>query len=176
VLARYDGETIRFLMLRTHYRSHFNFSDAHLDDAKSSLRRLYTALDAHAEVDSAPSPDWSDPRAGMFRDAMNDDFNTPIAVSVLFELAGELNRTGKPADARLLRSLGSVLGILQQPPRSFLQSGAGIDEASIAGLIEKRRAAKVAGDYSSADAIRKQLSDKGIALNDSAQGTTWVRA
>ena len=176
VLTRYDGETIRFLMLRTHYRSHFNFSDAHLDDAKSSLRRLYTALDAHAEVDSAPFPDWSDPRAGMFRDAMNDDFNTPIAVSVLFELAGELNRTGKPADARLLRSLGSVLGILQQPPRSFLQSGAGIDEASIAGLIEKRRAAKVAGDYSSADAIRKQLSDKGIALNDSAQGTTWVRA
>src|SRR6185503_14645910 len=91
VLARYDGETVRFFMLRTHYRSPFSFSDANLDDARASLRRLYTALDG---LDVAAAPiDWTQPQAAAFRAAMNDDFNTPVAVAVLFELANELNRT-----------------------------------------------------------------------------------
>ncbi|MGZ5184987.1 MAG: cysteine--tRNA ligase [Caldimonas sp.] len=175
VLARYDGETIRFFMLRTHYRSPFNFSDAHLDDAKAALRRLYTALDKVAAPDGAPL-DWSEPRAGAFRDAMNDDFNTPIAVAVLFELASEVNRSGRPVDARLLKNLGATLGILQQAPSAYLQSGSAVDEAAIARQIEERRAAKSAGDYARADAIRKGLADQGIVLKDSAQGTTWVRA
>ena len=95
VLKSYDGETLRFFMLRTHYRSPFNFSDAHLDDARSALRRLYTALD---DVDApAVEIDWSQPQAAAFRAAMNEDVNTPGAVAVLFELAHELNRTRSPA-------------------------------------------------------------------------------
>jgi cysteinyl-tRNA synthetase len=176
VLKRYDGETIRFFMLRTHYRSPFNFSDANLDDAKSALRRLYTALDKAALSEPLPPIDWSEPRAAAFREAMNDDFNTPIAVAQLFELAADVNRNAKAADAALLRGLGATLGILQQVPRSFLQTGAGLDEASIVRFIEERRAAKSGGDYARADAIRKELAGQGVELKDSAQGTTWVRA
>ena len=106
---------------------------------------------------------------------MNDDFNTPIAVSVLFELAAEVNRGGQPADAALLKGLGATLGILQQAPRAYLQAGASLDETSIARLIDERRAAKAAGDYPRADAIRQDLAGHGIVLKDSAQGTTWVR-
>ena len=174
VLKRYDGETLRFFMLRTHYRSPFNFSDLHLDDAKSALRRLYTALDG-TERGGAAEVDWNDPRAAAFRAAMNDDFNTPIAVSVLFELAGEVNRTRRPEDASLLRALGATLGVLQQSPRAFLQSGKLVDEASIAARIEARAHAKRERDYARADAIRAELAAEGIVLKDSAAGTTWVR-
>ena len=176
VLKRYDGETIRFFMLRTHYRSPFNFGDANLDDARSALRRLYTALDK-AGSSAAPSPiDWAEPRAAAFRAAMNDDFNTPIAVSVLFELASEVNRGGSAADAALLKALGGILGLLQQAPRSYLQAGSGVDETTIARLIGERTTAKAAGDYARADAIRKELAGQGIVLQDSARGTTWAKA
>ena len=176
VLARYDGETIRFFMLRTHYRSPFNFSDANLDDAKAALRRLYTALDKAGAPESAESIDWSEPRAAAFHEAMNDDFNTPIAVAVLFELAAEVNRGSDPGDARLLKGLGAKLGILQQAPRTYLQAGGSVNEADIARRIEERSTAKSAGNYALADTIRKSLADQGIVLKDSAQGTTWVRA
>jgi cysteinyl-tRNA synthetase len=176
VLERYDGETIRFFMLRTHYRSPFNFSDLNLDDAKSALRRLYTALDKGGVSGSFEAVDWKDPRAAAFREAMNDDFNTPIAVAVLFELAAEVNREGRSAEVGLLKGLGATLGILQQAPRAYLQAGASVDEARIARLIDERRAAKVAGDFPRADAIRQDLAGQGIVLKDSAQGTTWVRA
>ena len=176
VLKRYDGETIRFFTLRTHYRSPVNFSDQNLDDAKASLRRLYTALDKVEVLEAAGAPDWSEPRAAAFHEAMNEDFNTPIAVSVLFELAAEVNRSARPAEARLLKSLAATLGILQQAPRAYLQAGGSVDEAGIARRIEERRAAKSAGDYARADAIRKSLADEGIVLKDSAAGTTWVRA
>ena len=174
VLKRYDGETLRFFMLRTHYRSPFNFSDLHLDDAKAALRRLYTALDGTESV-ALEEVDWTEPRAAAFRDAMNDDFNTPIAVSVLFDLASEVNRTRRAEDASLLRALGATLGILQQSPRAFLQSGGGLDEASIAARIEARTHAKRDRDYARADAIRDELAAEGIVLKDSAAGTTWVR-
>ena len=174
VLKRYDGETIRFFMLRTHYRSPFNFSDANLDDARNSLRRLYTALDG-VEAGAA-AVDWSQPQAAAFREAMNDDFNTPGAFAVLFELAGELNRTRNARTATLLKGLAGTLGFLQQPPRAFLQGGSGVDEARIAQLIAERAAAKQVRDFGRADRIRKELAEQGIELKDSAQGTTWVKA
>ena len=174
VLKRYDGETIRFSMVRTHYRSPVNFSDAGLDDARSGLTRLYTALDAVAA--GAPTAiDWTEPRAATFREAMNDDFNTPIAVSVLFDLAGEVNRQRRKQDASLLKALAGTLGLLQQAPRAFLQAGASLDDASIEALIAERREAKARGDYPRSDAIRNELAGQGVVLKDTAQGTTWVK-
>ncbi len=174
VLARYDGETLRFFMLRTHYRSPFNFSDGNLDDARSALRRLYTALDGLG-VPEQPV-DWQQPQAAAFRDAMNDDFNTPLAVAVLFELAGELNRTRSLHTAALLKGLGKVLGVLQLSPRTYLQAGSTLDEDQIQRQIETRAAAKKARDFAMADRIREDLAEQGVMLKDSAAGTTWVKA
>ena len=174
VLQRYDGETVRFFMVRTHYRSPLNFSDINLDDARNSLRRLYTALDGMQVPEVGI--DWAQPQAASFKAAMNEDFNTPGAVAVLFELAGELNRTQSLQTAALLKGLGGLLGVLQQTPRSYLQVGSTLDEATIALRIAERAAAKHTRDFALADQIRKDLLLQGIVLQDSAQGTTWVKA
>ncbi len=174
VLERYDGETVRFFMLRTHYRSPFNFSDATLDDARNSLQRLYTALEGlHLP---AQAIDWAQPQAAAFRAAMNDDFNTPVAVAVLFELAGEVNRTRSPAAAGLLKALAATLNFLQQDPRKYLQGGGGVDEAMIAQRIAERAEAKLARNFALADQIRQALLAQGIVLQDSPTGTTWMKA
>jgi cysteinyl-tRNA synthetase len=167
-------------MLRTHYRSPFNFSEQALEETRTSLKRLYTALEAAGDVPALPTIDWTEPRCAAFKLAMDDDFNTPGAVAVLFELAAEVNR-GQVADAPLLKVLGGVLGLLQQAPQDFLQggvqAGAGkLDAASIEAQIAARSAAKGARDFALADRIRQDLLTQGVALKDTPQGTTWVRA
>ena len=179
VLQKFDGETLRFFMLRTHYRSPFNFSDPLLDDARTALRRLYTALDGVNLPADNLAVDWAQPQAAAFKAAMDDDFNTPGALAVLFELASECNRTRSPATAARLRALAATLGVLQQTPRAFLQAAlvaGGLDEAGIEGLIVDRATAKATKNFAEADRIRKVLAAQGIELKDSAAGTTWVRA
>ena len=177
VLQRFDGETIRFFMLRAHYRSAFNFSDVNLEDARNSLRRLYTALDG-LEVPDVPveSIDWQQPQAAAFRSAMNDDFNTPVAFAVLFELAGEVNRSRSLVTAALLKGLAATLAVLQQAPRNYLQAGSGLDEGHVAQRIAARTAAKQVRDFALADQIRQELLTQGVVLQDSPSGTTWMRA
>ena len=141
VLERYDAEVMRFFIVRTHYRSPLNYSDVHLDDARASLTRsLYRAEDVEADTLAL---DWNEPHAQRFAAAMNDDFNTPVAVATLFELAGEVNRTGDASLARQLKQLAGLLGLLGREPRAFLQQASGAAQAAetAADEIEANRRA-----------------------------------
>ena len=172
VLTKYDPETVRFFIVRAHYRSALNYSDAHLDDARQSLKRLYTAL-ALAPAEPGTGIDWHEPFAARFRAAMDEDFGTPEAVAVLFDLAGEVNRTASGKLAGLLRQLGGCLGLLQNEPATYLQAGARLDDASIQQLITERAIAKHTKDFATADRIRQSLLAQGIVLKDSPAGTGW---
>jgi cysteinyl-tRNA synthetase len=178
VLTRYDAEVVRFFILRAHYRSPLNYSDAHLDDARQALTRLYTALKEVAP-DGLPL-DRDDAYARRFAEAMDDDFNTPLAVAVLFELANEVNKTKSAALARQLTGLAGILGLLERAPQQYLQAlpqqGEGLAEAQIQERIEARKAAKKARNFAEADRIRSELSALGIVLEDKPDGSTeWRR-
>lgn len=178
ILAKYDPEVVRFFIIRAQYRSPLNYSDHHLDDAKQGLTRLYTAL---KDFDvTAGDVNWRDPHAAKFRESMNDDFNTPEAVAVLFELANEINRVKSVDAARLLKSLAAVLGLLHRDASEFLHAGTpsteGMAPEHIEVQIAARAAAKKAKNYAEADRIRQDLLSAGVVLEDSAQGTLWRRS
>ena len=172
VLAKYDSETVRFFLARTHYRTALNYSDVHLDDARASLKRLYTALNHVPPADGAT--DWATGFAARFKAAMDEDFGTPEAVAVLFELASEVNKTGSAPLAGLLKRLGGCLGLLQETPAVYLHAGAALDDASIEVLIDARATAKAAKNFTAADQIRQDLAAQGIVLKDAPAGTTWA--
>ncbi|RAT62447.1 cysteine--tRNA ligase, partial [Lonsdalea populi] len=181
VLAHYDAETIRYFLMSGHYRSQLNYSEENLKQARASLERLYTALRG---MDTTVASSGGDAFEARFREAMDDDFNTPEAYSVLFDMAREVNRmkTEDPAAAHglaaALRQLAKVLGLLEQEPELFLQSGAQADDneaAEIEALIKQRNDARQSKDWGLADAARDRLNEMGIVLEDGPQGTIWRR-
>ncbi|MBI5462064.1 MAG: cysteine--tRNA ligase, partial [Gammaproteobacteria bacterium] len=184
VLARYRPEVIRFFILGSHYRSPLNYTEENLDKARGALTRLYTALRG---VDVTQGQRL-DSYVERFQAAMDDDFNTPEALAVLFDLASALNRAREQGEsavdfAATLRELGECLGVLQDPPDAFLQGGlqggataSGLSDTDIQSLIDARRAARAAKNWAESDRIRDLLKDQGVILEDAAQGTTWRRA
>ncbi|MYM33267.1 cysteine--tRNA ligase [Duganella sp. FT94W] len=180
VLKKYDAEVVRFFILRAHYRSPLNYSDAHLDDARGALTRLYTALDG-VDGDNLPL-DWQEAHAVRFAEAMDDDFNTPLAVAALFDLATEVNKSKSPVAARQLKALAGLIGLLERTPQQFRQAavggaGEGTDDAAIEAAIVKRAEAKKARNFAESDRIRAELLAQGIILEDKPDGTTnWRRA
>jgi cysteinyl-tRNA synthetase len=194
ILTKYDAEVVRFFIVRAHYRSPLNYSDQHLDDARQALTRLYTALKTVPA--QAGDVDWNGPQAARLQAAMNDDFNTPEAVAVLFDLANEVNRSQSSQAAKLLKSLGAVLGLLQRDPADFLQGRSyvvhaepghlhirggeatlrvGYSPERISELIGERNAARKTKNFKESDRIRDELLAAGIVLEDGATGTAWRR-
>ncbi|MEE3608758.1 cysteine--tRNA ligase [Avibacterium paragallinarum] len=177
VLNHYNGEVVRYFLLTAHYRSQLNYSEENLNLAQGALERLYTAL---RDTDPSVAPQGGEEFIAQFKEAMDDDFNTPNAISVLFEMAREINKL-KAEDktkadhlAARLRELGNILGLLQQSPEAFLQAGADDSEvAKIEALIKQRNEARAAKNWAAADEARDQLNAMGIVLEDGANGTTW---
>ncbi|NBV81023.1 MAG: cysteine--tRNA ligase [Burkholderiaceae bacterium] len=182
VLQQFDPEVVRFFMLRAHYRSPINYSDSQLEEARTGLVRLYTAINTneqHASKNVEPVAQW----VKRFGDAMNDDFNTPEAIASLFDLASEINRASnantKQELSHTLKHLAGLIGLLQRSPNEFLQSGTphtGMSPAQIEEQIAARHAAKLNKNFKEADAIRERLLSDGVVLEDKPSGTVWRRA
>jgi cysteinyl-tRNA synthetase len=182
ILKRYKAEEVRYFILTSHYRSPLNYDDEHLDNARAALNRFYTALRGLPKVE----PSGGEPFRERFIEAMDDDFNTPEALAVLFEMVREINRLRESDEqqaaglAQELRRLGGVLGILQDDPEQYLRSGVGSEEglsdSEIDGMIEQRLKARAEKNWAESDRIRDQLQDAGIVLEDGANGTTWRRS
>lgn len=173
ILELYDGEVVRFFILKAHYRSPLNYSDQHLDDARQGLTRLYlTIRDITKSANSVI--DWNNSYAKKFKAALDDDFNSAEALSVLFDLSNEINKKNSDTLKVLLINLANILGLLYQNPENFLQGKDGlISDSDINTMIKKRNVAKQNRNYNEADAIREQLLSKGIILEDTEKGTIW---
>jgi cysteinyl-tRNA synthetase len=178
-LKNYPYEVIRYFLLSSHYRSQVNYSEAALEEAKAALDRLYTSIH---DVDISEGVAAKGPHTEQFQQAMDDDFNVPEALAVLFDLAKAVNiakENGDQERTRLLVNelihLSKPLGLLQQDPEIFLRSGVNVNESKIEALIDKREKARDSGDYSAADGIRDQLFEQNIILEDSKEGTFWRR-
>lgn len=171
-IQKHDPETIRYFLLSSHYRSPLNYSAENLVNAHKALRRLYQSFaDYHLEQQVFELAErWSAP----FHEAMNDDFNTPTALSILFQLSHELNKTRDPALAYTLKKLADILGLLQSHPESFLNADISTeDRKEIEALIAERSLARTAKDWQKSDDIRDNLAKKGIELKDNPEGTRW---
>ncbi len=182
VLESYDGETLRYFIMSSHYRSPLNFSDENLNNAKSSLTRLYTALRGlHASEAAMNEVSQRFDFESRFNTALDDDFNTPIALSILFELAKSVNsERDKDIDqasalAQLLKKLGGYIGVLQMDADDFLKQGVSLSDAEIDEKISARDQARANKDFALSDQIRDELTELGIVLEDSTNGTTWRR-
>ncbi len=177
ILRRYHPEEVRYFILSSHYRSPLNYSEEHLQQARAALRRLYTVL--RDVPPGEPDPKLAEPWIQRFRDAMDDDFNTPEALAVLFRLAHEIRRRGDTPEAAALaatlRELAGVLGLLQADPEAYLKGGAGEEDAEIQALVERRDEARRARDWAEADRLRDELAARGVVLEDSPGGTRWRR-
>ncbi len=184
VLQAFDAEVVRFFLLRGHYRSPLNYTDTHLEDARQALNTLYNALRGHSLTPG--QPDWTQPEAQAFKAALDDDFNTPEAMAVLFGLARDANRGATPEKALLLARLARVMGLLERDPEQWMQQGAGLGRKAaqaaaglstgeIERLIGQRSLARKTRNFSESDRLRQELLDLGVVLEDSTQGTTWRR-
>ncbi|MBT3047771.1 MAG: cysteine--tRNA ligase [Candidatus Thiodiazotropha sp. (ex Codakia orbicularis)] len=182
ILEHYRAEEVRYFILTSHYRSPLNYDTEHLDNARAALTRFYTALRGLPEADATGGEEY----VARFRDAMDDDFNTPEALAVLFDLAREINRLKETENeaaaslAAILRELGGILGILQDDPESYLRGAApadedGLSDEAIETMIQARIDARSAKNWAEADRIRDELQAAGIILEDGPQGTTWRR-
>ncbi len=181
VLKEFSPEVVRFFILSSHYRSPLNYSQENLEEAKAALARLYTAL---RDVNGFDDAVVDESRLSEFNEYMNDDFNTPKSIALLHELAHDLNKQNDKSSsaatslAKTLKHLGSVLGLIQDDPNAYLQSGSGAEDVSndeIENLIKQRSEAKTAKDFASADEIRDQLAAMNISLEDTPEGTIWRR-
>ena len=175
ILEKYHPETVRFFLLSSQYRSSINYSEDSLKEAQVKLDRFYNALaQVDAYVPAATNNDYSE----RFHAAMDDDFNTPEAIGVLFDLVREVNKAEgekKFALGAQLRELGAILGCLQLPPEEFLQSGGDVDVEYVEAMIQKRIDAKKAKDFATADGVRDELLAQGITLRDGPEGTSWTQ-
>lgn len=182
VLESYDGETLRYFIMSSHYCSPLNFSDDNLNKAKSSLSRLYTAIRGlNASSAATEEVSMRFDYSIRFNEALDDDFNTPIALSVLFELAKTVNsQRQKDVDqantlAQLLKKLGGYIGILQMDADKFLKQGVSLSDSEVDTKITSRNEARADKDFALSDQIRDELAELGIVLEDNANGTTWRR-
>ena len=180
VLKNYDGETLRYFLISSHYRSPLNYSKTNIDGAQSALKRLYNAINGlNKKVDDVSPNDTNFEE--RFNSALNDDFNTPMALSILFEIAKQINieRTNNPNTASALSiqlvELGNYLGILEYDADEYLKQGSELSESDISKKIEQREEARSSKDFAMSDQIRDELFELGIILEDSVNGTTWRR-
>ena len=173
VLEKYQAEVVRFFILKAHYRSPLNFSQKNLDESKQAITKLYLSI-RNSKANKEYKINWNLKYANDFKKALNDDFNTPDAIAVLFELALEINKNQNIEDINLLVKLGNVIGILSHDAEDFLQDNLS-EEIDVEGIIKQRDKAKAAKDYHTADKLRNDLLEKNILIEDTPSGTVWRR-